>query len=166
MSCMRTWPALAAAAVVLATGALSAVPTAPAQELRDTQEDESKVWKQRYRAALEAEQTSRLALAEAEAAYRRGRSRHTLRGDERVAAFERVEALREQHREASRALAALPEEARRAGALPGWLRDARSAFEEDPTGTAEPGASKISNTTPTAPPASAERAIDGADTTR
>lgn len=142
---------------------LLAAPACLAQELLRADESQREVWEQRVIAALDAEQTSRVELAQAEAIYSRGRSRHSLRGEERAKVLARIDVLRKEHEQAVRTLETLPEEARRAGALPGWIRDARERFESGDTGPRGPTAASA---TTTAPPASANDAADGADSTR
>ena len=82
-----------------------------------------KAWQDRYRNAIDRERAARIELEAAQAAYNRGRHRQKLRGDKRVRALERIRLAEQELAEATRDLERVPDEARRAGVPPGWLRD-------------------------------------------
>jgi len=71
--------------------------------------------------AKHAEVAAQLESARVE--YRRGRIGNRGRGEERVELLERIERLERELADLDEQIAAFPEEARRAGALPGWFRE-------------------------------------------
>lgn len=108
------------AVVVFAPGELRAEPT-PA---RIRAEERSKFeWQQRYRLAIARERSARVEYERASMAWKRGMRRHRLRGDRRVKARERLQDAEAQLHAAASDLESIPEDARRAGVPPGWLRE-------------------------------------------
>lgn len=108
------------AAVVLVPAEATAQP-APAKQ---GEEDRAKkAWQDRYRDAFARERAARVELEAARTAYTKGRNRQRLRGDKRAQAVERIRVAEVELAEATRDLEVVPEEARRAGVPPGWLRD-------------------------------------------
>ena len=112
---------------IVATSAPTAVAQGSPGEAQ--QEEEQKAnWQGRYRRLIEQIREARERLEAAGAELSRARHHRTLRGGE-----QRLPVLEDRARaeadliELSRALEALPEEARRAGAPAGWLRE----VEED-----------------------------------
>jgi hypothetical protein len=90
----------------------------------DDDEAARSYWQQRSR-ELRANYEQAVARRDAAvAAYQRMRHHKRGRGEPRTAALAERDAAEQALREAERALAELPEQARRAGALPGWIRDA------------------------------------------
>jgi hypothetical protein len=63
--------------------------------------------------------------------YRRGRRANRVRGPERAEVLERIAALEKELAAVEIALESFPEKARKAGALPGWFREAE-ALEPNP----------------------------------
>ena len=97
------------------------VATAAAQE-PSFEDLERRVWQQRYRGLLQQVEQAQLDLETARAAYNKRRQRERLRGEHRkqaVAAIEEAEARLDGVQEQ---LEELPDEARKAGIPPGWLR--------------------------------------------
>ena len=80
-------------------------------------------WVQRYDNLRSQEKELREKLKAVRAQYSRGRNNYRLRGDERVEVVAQIEKLEKGLARTQRDLAAFPEEARKAGALPGWFRD-------------------------------------------
>ncbi len=75
-----------------------------------------------YRDALARRDAARERLDVARATYRDGRKRNRLRGDRKRAALEEISAAEIELSDAENALAAIPEQVRRAGAPAGLLR--------------------------------------------
>ncbi len=108
------------AVVVFAPGEVRAEPTAA----RMTAEERFKFeWQQRYRLAIARERTARVEYEQANLSWKRGMRRHRLRGDRRVRARERLQDAEAQFQAAMTDLESIPEDARRAGVPPGWLRE-------------------------------------------
>jgi hypothetical protein len=80
-------------------------------------------WQELYRKAIERERKAETRLENARAVWSRGRGDDRLRGEPRARALAEVKAAEKELAEARSARAAIPEEARQAGALPGWLRE-------------------------------------------
>jgi peptidoglycan hydrolase CwlO-like protein len=80
-------------------------------------------WVQSYDTLRDQEKGLREKLEKARAQYSRGRRANRLRGEERAEVVEEIEKLEKELEKAQRDLAAFPEKAREAGALPGWFRD-------------------------------------------
>ena len=72
-------------------------------------------------------------FADAEASYSQGRSRQRLRGEKRAAAVAELGDARSALDAARAAFEALPDEARRGGALPGWIRAADEPASPPPS---------------------------------
>jgi hypothetical protein len=80
-------------------------------------------WVRRYETLRSHEKELRESLEEARAEWSRGRRGNRLRGERRAELREEIEKLERDLEQAQRDLAAFPEKARKAGALPGWFRD-------------------------------------------
>ena len=109
-----------ATGLVLAAATIAAVPATTGAA---TEQEKRQHWVQRYETLRTQEKELREKLEEARAQYSRGRRANRVRGEERVEVVERIEKLEKELAQAQRKLAAFPEEARKAGALPGWFRD-------------------------------------------
>lgn len=96
------------------------------QEERDAQAVKRAEWQKRYREAIEAERQAEARVEAAQAAWTRGRRNNRLRGEPRIKADRELREAKKALAEARSELAKIPEEARREGVPPGWLRDARS----------------------------------------
>lgn len=109
-------------AAILASTALSNLPGpigAPAAAAEEEQERE--VWQELVSRAKRRLEQSRARYQEALANYSKMRRQHA-RGDPKVTALEERAAAEAEYLEAKRAWEELPEQARRAGVPPGWLR--------------------------------------------
>lgn len=96
---------------------------APVAFAAGSTEEVKQHWVDRWN-TLHAQQAELSAeLASARADYRRGRRANRGRGEERVELLATIARLEKELSGVEQALAAFPEEARRAGALPGWFRD-------------------------------------------
>lgn len=90
-------------------------------------EDDEAFWRGRARATHRAAADARARYDEVMAEYSRLRTKHRDRGERKTDLLEKKQQAEESLREAERRLEELPEEARRAGAPPGWVR----VFPED-----------------------------------
>lgn len=108
--------------VVLGVAALQSSAEPPGQA---EQEEEQKVyWQDRYRELTKRIRDARERLEAASAELSRSRHHRTLRGGEqKLPLLGEVARAEADLTDSTRALEALPEEARRAGAPPGWLRE-------------------------------------------
>ena len=80
-------------------------------------------WVERYHKLHSAETSLQSELGAARARHSRGRRANRLRGEERGELRKDIVRMEKELARVERDLAAFPEEARRAGALPGWFRD-------------------------------------------
>ena len=80
-------------------------------------------WVARYETLRSHEKELSEGLEKARAEYSRGRRGNRLRGEKRAEVVQEIERLEKELVDARRKLADFPEEARKAGALPGWFRD-------------------------------------------
>jgi hypothetical protein len=121
---------LAPAAAI--AGDAAAPATRPSRTTADdqlSQQEQLKIeWQTRYREAIVRERQARARLEAAEATYAKGRHREHLRGEPREVAVEELEAARAELEAARRQLEQVPQEARRAGVLPGWLREVEESL--------------------------------------
>jgi hypothetical protein len=127
----RTRASCAAAvlALALAAGAPLEGGAAPAPEMHD-------VWVGRLLAARQAVEQARARQAANRSLY--SRMRHSnARGEKRGELVEERGEAKKALAEAEARLAALLEEARRAGVPPGWVREAMEGFEASPPARAE-----------------------------
>lgn len=93
---------------------------APASPDPETAEREH--WQKRKRELEKAVDDAQARIDRAEATYGRGRRANRLRGQQKVDALKELDEARQQLADAQKALEAFPEEARRAGVPPGWIR--------------------------------------------
>jgi hypothetical protein len=117
--------ALVLAFLLVGAGALPSTGVAQISPTEVQQEERQKAyWQDRYRRLTERIRDAQERLEAASAELSRARHHRTLRGGEQklpvLGDIARAEA---DLMESARALEALPEEARRAGAPPGWLRE-------------------------------------------
>ena len=98
------------------------VATAAAQEPPSFTDLERRVWQQRYRGLLQQIEQAQLDLDTARGAYNKRRQRERLRGEHRKQAVAAIEEAETRLRDAQQGLDELPDEARKAGIPPGWLR--------------------------------------------
>lgn len=97
-------------------------PAAPARV--DLSEEQLRLaWQQRYRDARKRVTEARKRVAESVNQYRLMRHRQHARGKAKAQIEDELLAARSELEAAEEELAALPELARRAGVLPGWLRE-------------------------------------------
>lgn len=87
------------------------------------------MWQQRLREARQAVAEARARYETASRDYKRMRHGHRGRGEPRAEARAEIEAARKELEAAEQRLEALPEEARRAGVPPGWLREVEDEDE-------------------------------------
>lgn len=80
-------------------------------------------WIEQWHGLQEQKQELTRQLEEARIEFRHGRRANRGRGDERAEVLERIARLEGELAIAEEELAAFPEKARKAGALPGWFRD-------------------------------------------
>lgn len=110
----------------LAAAAALAALALPARASDPVPADAGRAWWQEHARELHASQRAAQARHEAAvAAYERMRSRGYPAGDARAAIVAERDAAAEALRAAERELEALPEQARRAGAPPGWIRESQ-----------------------------------------
>lgn len=127
---MRRAAALVAAAFALASVAPMAGPAraeppateSPAAPEPDPETLHKEYWQKRQAELERAVEDARLRLERAEAEYSRGRRANRLRGQAKVEVLQEIEDAKQDLAAAEAALDAFPEEARRAGVPPGWLR--------------------------------------------
>jgi hypothetical protein len=100
--------------------ALSLFRTTPAVAADDGKRAE---WVQKHEDLTAHYAKAQADLAEARAAYSRGRSNRYLRGEGKTGLVADINRLEQEVAQAQRDLESFPDEARRAGALPGWFRD-------------------------------------------
>jgi len=116
-------------ATLVGVGALALAAPAVAQTQRPGAGDAGatdsvkEYWQGRYRELLLGQRRAHQRLERAEGVWTRGQRNGELRGDPRVEARKELEAARAAARAADRALEEFPDRARRAGVLPGWLRE-------------------------------------------
>jgi hypothetical protein len=84
-------------------------------------------WVGRWEALLAKQQELSTELASARVDYRRGRRGNRGRGKDRVELLARIDKLETELAAVEQNLETFPEEARRAGALPGWFRQGAPA---------------------------------------
>jgi hypothetical protein len=80
-------------------------------------------WQQRYRSLVRSVEQLRTELEENRAAYSKAKQRDRLQGSRREQLVEQIASNEKRLAELETELAAFPDEARRAGVPPGWLRD-------------------------------------------
>jgi hypothetical protein len=98
----------------------SASRTADADAMRDQ-------WVQRFEELKTRQATLKRDLDQALADYTRGRTSNYLRGPGREGIVNEIKRLEEEVAKADEEMQDFPDEARRAGALPGWFRDLEDA---------------------------------------
>jgi hypothetical protein len=122
-----SWRGALALLVALGLGApLAGGPLLPAPaRAQDTgSSDEVRAeWQERYRDLIEQERRASERLEAARTAYADGRQRKRLRGERKLEVMEELDNAEADHQKARDELEAFPEEARRAGIPPGWLRE-------------------------------------------
>jgi len=121
---VRAWLAVLVHLLLAAPIALG--PALPAPAFADERDENRDYWQKRYRELKQRVEAARSEHERALAAYSKGRQRNRLRGEPKVEVMDRLDRAKRELAEAERAWSAFPEEARRAGALPGWFRDATS----------------------------------------
>ncbi|MCG8588153.1 MAG: hypothetical protein MJE66_02600 [Proteobacteria bacterium] len=120
---MKATAGLAGVAAVLVLGL--AGPTAAQNE-----EVEKARWQELYRALWEAVDEAEAKIAATQEKYRDGRQKRRLRGEEKALLLEEMKAARAERTKAREELERFPEDARRAGVPPGWLREVDLEREE------------------------------------
>jgi len=88
----------------------------------DDEEAMKAEWQDRHRELVARVESLRTRYAEQSRLYRSARHRSKPRGDDREKLRVEVERLEQELASAEQELADFPDEARRAGALPGWFR--------------------------------------------
>jgi hypothetical protein len=88
----------------------------------DDEEAAKAEWQDRYHELMTRVESLRARYEAQSLAYRKSRKRSVPRGEEREALRIEVERLEQELAAAEQELADFPDEARRAGALPGWFR--------------------------------------------
>lgn len=121
---MNGWPALliASALLSLAPAALRAA-DAPEPPPGASEEAQKVYWQDRARRLQEQIDDAVARLDHGRAEYARGRHHRKIRGEHKVDVLTEIARAEADLIEARRSLEQLPEQARRAGAEPGWLRD-------------------------------------------
>lgn len=110
-----------AAPSLAASPALAQQPAAVAQP--DDEEGKKQYWQNRYRELLKSVDQTRFRLEEDRRAYTKGKQRGRLRGGSRDEVVSRIQENEKRLVELQKQLDDFPNEARRAGVPPGWLRD-------------------------------------------
>ena len=123
-----SWRGALATLVALGLGApLAGAPLAPSPARAQDPGSSDAVraeWQGRYRDLIEQQRMALERLEAARAAYADGRQRKRLRGEHKLEVMEELGHAEADYQKARDELEAFPEEARRAGIPPGWLRDA------------------------------------------
>ena len=94
-----------------------------AQPVRADDGSKQGYWVERYQALHSAEKSLRSELLAALSRQSRGRRANRLRGEERGELWKEILRMKQELARIESKIAAFPEEARKAGALPGWFRD-------------------------------------------
>jgi hypothetical protein len=89
----------------------------------DTDGAKREEWVQKHEDLKAKHAKLRSGLEQARADYGRGRSTRKLRGEGKTGLVADIQRMQKELAESEQALSDFPEEARRAGALPGWFRD-------------------------------------------
>ena len=109
-------------ALALPYSSASAQSAKPSYKQLDLKGREKSYWKRRARSIEQRVAEARELYEAAHAAYLDGRQRRRARGEKKAELAAQLEAARAELEVAELDLAALPEEARKAGAPPGWIR--------------------------------------------
>ena len=124
--------------IALLFAALAATLVATSSFAADLDEAARKdYWQKRYEMVLNQSSAAETRLAAAERALRKARHRDRLKGQARIDINLELDAARKEAEAARKLLAQFPEAARRAGVLPGWLREV-----EDRPAAADPSATE------------------------
>ncbi len=108
--------------VLLLLCLIATIAPARGSEPAGPEEAQRAYWQERARSLHAAVRDARSRVSAAEARYTRLRKKIRARGDKKVEAVSELEEARRELADAEARLEALPDEARRAGALPGWIR--------------------------------------------
>jgi hypothetical protein len=110
--------------------AAAAQPTATTQRAAAAQDDEAALkadWQGRYRALVQNVEKTSAQLEADRRTYQKARQRGRLKGGTRDEVLTRIAENEIKLAELEQALQQFPEEARRAGVPPGWLREAAAS---------------------------------------
>lgn len=124
---------------LLAFGLSALAGSAPASSPQpDASESEKTYWQGRHRELAEELAWAKHAHDTAVLTYDKRRQRQRLRGEKRAEVKDWLKDTKDRLEKAEEAMAAFPEEARRAGALPGWFREPAAQPVNVPQSPAHP----------------------------
>jgi len=123
-------PGLALGLALFANPGLATDPAASGQAGAAAQDDEAALkadWQGRYRALVQEVEKTSAQLETDRRAYTKSKQRGRLKGGTREEVLTRIAENERKLAELEQALQQFPEEARRAGIPPGWLREAAAS---------------------------------------
>lgn len=91
--------------------------------IAESAQPDKREWQQRYTELIVEVQTLEQRVVLGEAAYSRNKTRHRLSGERKIEIIADLNEAKAQLVDAKQRLEAFPDEARRAGVPPGWLRE-------------------------------------------
>lgn len=109
------------AVTLVAGGAMTASAETPADEMQL-----KRTWQTKYERVVARKDSAQRRINASKVVLREARQRDRLKGQHRVEIFRERDSAKKELALAEKALAEFPENARRAGVLPGWVRE----FEE------------------------------------
>jgi hypothetical protein len=118
---MKSLLGLLIGCTLVAGGAMTANADASSNEIQ-----RKRTWQVKYQAVVARKNTAQRRVDVSETLLREARQRDRLKGQHRVEVFSELDAARQELAASEKALTEFPENARRAGVPPGWLRE----FEE------------------------------------
>lgn len=115
------WIGRGALATICAAALSLVLASSPAQADQPSQAKHD--FQTRYATAIANVAKARARVVASEKALRKARQRDRLKGEARVEIYAEIESAKRELEAAEEVLSAIPEDARRAGVPPGWLRE-------------------------------------------